>query len=97
MEPDKEGLRVRGFRTEPQHRGAARQFLVVAMNGAGGLPLHLFEIWLDRYYTDARQRKAFDNHGAANVILRKLTENQIARAEQGETIRASEIMREGGE
>ena len=43
MEPDKQGLRVRGFRTEPRERGSSKQFLIVAINNGGGLPLHLFE------------------------------------------------------
>jgi len=97
MTPDKEGLRVRGYRTEPRYRGAAKHFLVVAINGAGGLPLSIFEIHLDDYQTDALQRKASLDNGAANVILRKVTKGQIEKAKQGETLLASEIMKEVGE
>ena len=64
--------------------------LIIANNGKNGLPLNLFEVWLDG--NSQLERKALVNDGSANQILRRITPGQLAKAIGGETLRFSEIM-----
>ena len=64
--------------------------LIVANNGQNGLPLNLFEIWLDG--NSQLERKALGNDGAANQILRRITPELLAKAVSGHSLRVSEIM-----
>jgi len=89
MAPDKPGLRCRGHRID-NTRKPPRKMLIIANNNQSGLPLDLFEIWLDG--NSQLERKALVNDGAANQILRRITPGQLAKAIGGETLRVSEIM-----
>jgi len=64
--------------------------LIIANNGKNGLPLNLFEIWLDG--NSQLERKALVNDGAANQILRRITPELLAKAVSGQSLRVSEIM-----
>jgi len=64
--------------------------LIIANNGKNGLPLNLFEVWLDG--NSQLERKALVNDGAANQILRRVTPELLAKAVSGLTLRVSEIM-----
>ena len=89
MTPDKAGLRCRGYRIDNE-RKPPRKMMTVANNGSTGLPLNLFEIWLDG--DTILERRALNDNGAANQILRRVTPGQLATAISGETLRCSEIM-----
>jgi len=64
--------------------------LIIANNGKNGLPLNLFEVWLDG--NSQLERKALVNDGSANQILRRITPGQLAKAVSGQSLRVSEIM-----
>ena len=64
--------------------------LIIANNNRSGLPLDLFEIWLDS--DTILERRALNDNGAANQILRRVTPGQLAKAISGETLLCSEIM-----
>ena len=64
--------------------------LIIANNGKKGIPLNLFEIWLDG--NSQLERKALVNDGSANQILRRITPGQLAKAVSGQSLRVSEIM-----
>jgi len=89
MHPDRPGLRCRGHRID-NTRKPPRKMLIVANNGQNGLPLNLFEIWLDG--NSQLERQALVNDGAANQILRRITPELLAKAVSGQSLRVSEIM-----
>lgn len=64
--------------------------LIIANNNRSGLPINLFEIWLDG--NSQLERKALVNDGAANQILRRITPELLAKAVSGHSLLFSEIM-----
>jgi len=89
MAPDKPRLRCRGHRID-NTRKPPRKMLIIANNNQSGLPINLFEIWLDG--NSQLERKALVNDGAANQILRRITPELLAKAVSGQSLRVSEIM-----
>ena len=91
MGPDRQGLVCRGHRIDCT-RKPPRTMLIVANNAPNGLPLDLFEVWLDQRHHNQLQTRAGEDNGAANQILRRITPEMLKKALSGVTLRASDIM-----
>ena len=91
MGPDREGLVCRGHRIDCMTK-PPRTMLIVANNAPNGLPLDLFEVWLDQRHHNQLQSRAVTDNGAANQILRRITPVMLKKALSGVTLRASDIM-----
>ena len=91
MGPDREGLVCRGHRVDCM-TNPPRTMLIIANNSPTGLPLDLFEVWLDHKHHNQLQARAVTDNGAANQILRRITPVLLKKALSGVTLRASDIM-----